>query len=121
MDSRFLENVFGTVLFAYRWDAGDRMTSVTVQQPIMFSSNLKGLRRDSVNWTKVACYSLVAGSCGHDSEYLCDKVSLQVTVGVHIRICPRQLHHTKMTTNILTFLEPSHRTSPLCTSISLRQ
>ena len=87
MASKFLENVFGIVLFGYRWDTGDRMTSVTVHQPIMFFSNLKGLRRDSVNWIKVAYYSLVASSCGHDSEYLCDKLSLQGTVGVHITIC----------------------------------
>jgi len=57
----------------------------------MFFSNLKGLRRDSVEWIKVAHYSLVADSCGHDSEYLCDKVSLHATVGVHIRMCPMQL------------------------------
>lgn len=69
MASRFLEDVFGTVLFAYRWDTGDQMTSVTVHQPIMFFSNPKGLRRDSVDWIKVAYYSLVADSRVHDSEW----------------------------------------------------
>jgi hypothetical protein len=44
-----------------------------------------------VDWTKVAYYSLVADSCGHDSEYLCDNVSLQVNVLVHIRIYPMHL------------------------------
>jgi len=67
------------------------MTSVTVHQSIMFFSNLKGLRRHSVDWIKVAYYSIVADSCGHDSEYLCDKVPLHVTVGVHIRICSVEL------------------------------
>jgi hypothetical protein len=34
--SRFLENVFCTVLFAYRRDTGDQKSSVTVHQPIVF-------------------------------------------------------------------------------------
>jgi len=110
------------VLFAYRWCTGDHVASVTVHQPIMFSSNLTGLRRDSVDWIKVAYYSLAADSCGHNSEYLCDRVSLHVTVSVHITICPVQLltsHRDEI--NVLTFLEPFHRTSPLYTDISLRQ